>query len=92
LSDSQASQLTQVLFQNSLPSNPPSITGLGAQMGAGLMERDLSSTVTDQGLAAAQAVLSPPQLEGLRLLQQMQQERQRIVLALKPKYPTTRPN
>ena len=83
LSEDQATQVLQILFQNSRPGNPPSTNGLGAQVGAGLRERDLSAPIADQSLVAAQALLSPPQLDALRLLQQQQRERQRITQKLK---------
>lgn len=83
LNDDQAAQVVRALYQNSPPANPPTTNGLGAQVAAGLRVRDLTAPISAQNLVDVQDLLSPPQMAALRLLQQQQQERQRIAKKLK---------
>jgi RNA polymerase sigma factor (sigma-70 family) len=78
LSDEQASELIQALFKNSASSGLPTTTGLGAQVGAGIRERDLSAPISEQSLRVAEKLLSPAQVSALRQLQAQQQEQQVI--------------
>lgn len=83
LGEEQAAEVVQVLYRNSPPANPPTTNGVGAQVAAGLRVRDLSAPISDQNLIEVQGLLSSPQMDALRLLQQQQRERQRISRKLK---------
>lgn len=79
LTDEQAGDLVQALFKNGTATNrPPSTAGLGAQVGAGIRQRDLSAPISEKAVRAAEKLLSPDQLNVLRQLQAQQQGQQVI--------------
>lgn len=91
LTDGQASELIQALFRNASPAFSPTATGLGAQVGAGIRDRDLSAPISEQSLRVAEKLLSPAQVNALRQIQAQQQEQQAIAQRIRQYNAAIRP-
>jgi len=81
LSDDQANQLAKVLYQSIPAEQRPDATGYMAQVGAGLADPTalyLRQGFPAEGLAAAQGLVSAPQMQALVQLQQAEQAQKEI--------------